>query len=174
MSDSLFADTDSNGNEITPGRSATATQRHIQRMADVIRDDYGITPDHAHRVALFLHNGHSLRFHHLQRRGVMVSDIIRDGIRLTGDATIATDTPESFTGSVCTDCVMAIVNADTSDISDLTDWQTRVEATNATDNGRYDVVHVEGDLFFSWAPCDYCNSPLGGDRHDVVFIPRTV
>lgn len=25
---------------------------------------------------------------------------------------------------------------------------------------------------FSWDPCDFCNSPLGGDRHPAVLSPR--
>ena len=26
--------------------------------------------------------------------------------------------------------------------------------------------------YFSWAPCDICNSTLGGDRHDVTIVSR--
>ena len=77
----------------------------------------------------------------------------------------------SHTGSVCIDCVMAIANADTSGIDDVGTWAALVENTDATEDGKYTVVvDCDGEPYFSYWPCDYCGSSLGGDRHAVTFL----
>lgn len=83
-----------------------------------------------------------------------------------------TNSHEHIPGSVCVDCLMAIANGDTSGIEDLGAWSAAVDATNATENGRYDVLPVGDETYFSSSRCDYCSGTLAGDRHDVVFIAR--
>jgi hypothetical protein len=77
-------------------------------------------------------------------------------------------------GSVCVDCLMAIANSDTSGISDVDKWAAAVDATDATENGRYRVVVTGDESYFSSSRCDYCSDPLAGDRIDVVFIADTI
>lgn len=84
---------------------------------------------------------------------------------------------EEITGEACIDCVGVIANADTTGVEDLADWQRRVEAIDASDGGRYVVVlscadDCEG--WFSWSPCDYCGSALGGERHPIAFLETGV
>lgn len=76
------------------------------------------------------------------------------------------------TGYVCADCLMVIANADTSGIADVDAWADAVKRTNATENGRYDVVVGDDELTFSRTSCDYCGTTLDGYRHEVVFFDR--
>lgn len=82
----------------------------------------------------------------------------------------------TYDGAVCVDCLMVIANGDTSGISDLPGWESRVTAKNATDNGRYVVVPAgysdddDDPTYFGKSPCDYCGDTLAGDRHPVAFI----
>ena len=75
-----------------------------------------------------------------------------------------------ITGTVCTDCIMAIVNGDTSGIEDYAGWESGVLQANSTDNGRYRIVHVGEEAHYSTSRCDHCRTSYHGDRHDVVFI----
>lgn len=87
-------------------------------------------------------------------------------------------TPETeyAEGVACTDCLMALANGDTSGISDLAEWEARVEDHDATQNGAYQVVVVGGDedteSYFSSESCDYCGTRLAGDRYPIVFFTR--
>ena len=81
------------------------------------------------------------------------------------------NTDNDFAGSVCTDCLMAIANGDTSGIDDVATWEIDVAQRNSTDNGRYNVVPMsDGEPYFSSCMCDYCGTRLAGDRHDVVYL----
>ena len=80
------------------------------------------------------------------------------------------DDDDRITGSVCVDCRMAIANGDTSGIDDYATWSAGVDAVDATDGGRYQVVPVGDETYFGRGSCDYCGSTLAGDRHDVEFI----
>ncbi len=80
-----------------------------------------------------------------------------------------------FGGLVCVDCVMAIANGDTSGVEDFEVWESGVESLDACESGRYTVVigatdEDSDDAGFSWSPCDYCGSRLGGDRFHATFI----
>jgi hypothetical protein len=81
-----------------------------------------------------------------------------------------TDTPPTADGSVCTDCLIAIANGDTSGISDVDTWSAAVDATDACESGAYSVVITGDESYFSSSRCDYCSDPLAGDRVDVQFI----
>jgi hypothetical protein len=80
---------------------------------------------------------------------------------------------EQFAGAVCVDCVMVIANGDASGIADYDGWSLRVALTDATENGRYDVVVVGDESYFGTSSCDFCRDELHGDRVDVVFIDRS-
>ena len=74
-------------------------------------------------------------------------------------------------GSVCVDCLMFLANGDTPQELDeagtekwVAEFVRRTEGTHIFLAGPEDC---EG--WFSWSPCDACGSPLGGDRHPVVF-----
>lgn len=92
--------------------------------------------------------------------------IIEYADQLIGDGQI-TETP---CHSVCIDCLMAIANADTSGISDVDKWAAAVDATDATEDGRYRVVVTGDESYFSSSRCDFCSDSLAGDRIDVLFI----
>lgn len=77
---------------------------------------------------------------------------------------------EQFPGSVCTDCLMVITNADSSGIQDISAWEKRVCEKNPTENGRYSVVPLgNSENYFSKCSCDYCGISLAGNRQDVIF-----
>lgn len=98
--------------------------------------------------------------------------VIEYADQLIKDGRITDTPPVDPDGAVCTDCLMAIANADTSGIADIDAWSAGVDATDATDGGRYDVVPVGDETHFGTSSCDYCGTSLHGDRHDVVFIAR--
>lgn len=81
-----------------------------------------------------------------------------------------TESVPTAPGSVCVDCLMAIANADTSGIEDVNRWAAAVDATDATESGRYRVVVTGEESYFSSSRCDYCSDPLAGDRINVEFI----
>jgi hypothetical protein len=83
-----------------------------------------------------------------------------------------TETPPQVDGSVCVDCVMAIANGDTSGNANVEDWAARIDATDPTEGGKYDVVVTGDESHFGTSRCDYCATTLHGDRFDVAFIAR--
>ena len=72
-------------------------------------------------------------------------------------------TTDGWVGEICVDCAMFHANNDTSGMDE--DTFTRV-VQGATG---YRIV-VGGDAGFSWQWCDACDSPLGGDRCNAVFL----
>jgi hypothetical protein len=74
-------------------------------------------------------------------------------------------------GSCCTDCLMMIVNNDSTGIEDRAAWSAGVERLDATDGGRLHAVPAgNSSLWFGTSDCDYCGSGLHGDRHAIVFL----
>jgi hypothetical protein len=88
------------------------------------------------------------------------------------------DEPDTYDGLLCADCLMVVANADGSGVSDLEAWESRVEAHNPTDDGRFDVVVGDaddpenGERTFSRQRCDYCGTQLAGYRHPAVWLER--
>ena len=96
------------------------------------------------------------------------------------------NTPETFDIAVCVDCLMLIANGETP--PDMTragtnKWLAGIDqiwhgyhvaagmtaekhsetGCDCRQSGEKDCSAEES--YFSWAPCDYCRRPLGGDRH---------
>jgi hypothetical protein len=78
----------------------------------------------------------------------------------------------AFTGYACADCIMVIANADTSGIEDVADWEARVEATDCTYGGKYDVVPGHDVIDFGTQRCRYCGTWDSGYRNEIVFLER--
>jgi hypothetical protein len=77
-------------------------------------------------------------------------------------------------GEACVDCLMLVANGETPpnmDKVETAEYLARVETRTA---GFHVIPACPEDCegSFSWSPCDVCGSPLGGDRHPVVFDPR--
>lgn len=73
--------------------------------------------------------------------------------------------------SVCVDCMVLIANGD---LPDDEERAAEVGAMKGIDDG-WDVVMScpdECEGWFSWQPCDACQSSLGGDRHPAVMMRR--
>jgi hypothetical protein len=80
----------------------------------------------------------------------------------------------AFTGYACADCIIVIANADTSGITDVDAWQSAVESTNATLDGKYVVVPGTDEIDFGTQRCLYCGTWLAGYRHEIAFLAQAV
>lgn len=73
--------------------------------------------------------------------------------------------------SICVDCAYASSNGfDT----EFPEGFTESYVANANELGAEPSV-ICGDNeylcgYFSWRPCEFCGSPLGGDRHTAVLV----
>lgn len=99
---------------------------------------------------------------------------------------------ETAPGQVCTECRAALVNGDTSGMTDAerATWEAGVAATAGLWEGwtpagdLCDVVDLSGDCpcgpeehtydgHFSATDCNYCGTRLGGQRFQFAFIRET-
>jgi hypothetical protein len=69
---------------------------------------------------------------------------------------------------------MAIANADTSGIADVDAWQSAVESTNATLDGKYVVVPGTDEIDFGTQRCRYCGTWDAGYRHEIAFLSNGI
>lgn len=81
-----------------------------------------------------------------------------------------TETAPTAPGSICVDCLMHVANSDQSGIANVDKWAAAVDATDATESGRYRVVVTGDETYFSSSRCDFCSDPLAGARIDVEFV----
>lgn len=81
-------------------------------------------------------------------------------------------TPDPITPThwVCVDCLMVLMNGDSSGIPDE-QVQTIEHACSQHGNLVY-VGDEDTDQTFSRSPCDCCRSPLGGSRHAFLQLER--
>lgn len=80
-----------------------------------------------------------------------------------------------YEGHVCADCASAIASGDESGVpEDMYDeWLAGIEATTLFEVGAVVLACEEDcDGYFSYSPCDYCGSRLGGDRHPIAVLSR--
>lgn len=73
-------------------------------------------------------------------------------------------------GECCVDCLHYLANGDQP--TDRDAWGARVNARWTADELRHASAACEEncDGSFSWKPCGFCGSPLGGDRHSFVIL----
>jgi hypothetical protein len=81
------------------------------------------------------------------------------------------DTLERIEMEVCVDCL--VIDANGPDEVDP-EAVARFEAASILNEGWTYANNCPEDCegWFSWTPCDYCGSTLGGDRHPAVLIKR--
>ena len=63
---------------------------------------------------------------------------------------------------ICIDCVVLSVNGE----------ETSPEHMEAFAEAGMSIlnVHTDTDPHFSWSPCNFCNSPLGGNRYEADIL----
>lgn len=74
----------------------------------------------------------------------------------------------------CMDCVQLIANGEVPhDWTDaqIEEWESRIEE-RWKDSETHAVIGGEEDTeaYFSWRPCGYCGSSLGGDRYPIALL----
>lgn len=73
--------------------------------------------------------------------------------------------------SVCTDCILLLANGEVIDghgVDETAEHANRMRAHL----GDAEVVPGGDELGFSWADCEGCGSPLGGDRFTATIFHR--
>ena len=77
---------------------------------------------------------------------------------------------ETMTGKVCVDCLMVLAGYPHDELGyDVSASIAAIE--RKASSGVYVDIACEEDCEggFSWFPCSLCKSPLGGDRHRVMY-----
>lgn len=71
-------------------------------------------------------------------------------------------------GTACVDCAMILANDDDSGMT--TEQAERSRAGIAAERAEGYQIVVDGDPFFSKAPCLICRETLNGDRYETVYL----
>jgi hypothetical protein len=66
------------------------------------------------------------------------------------------------TANICHDCLMVYANHE-----ETTDehMEAFMEAPHSITD-----INTEKEAWFSWSPCDNCQSPLGGNRYEAIVL----
>jgi len=82
-----------------------------------------------------------------------------------------TDMHVIFEGQACVDCTLIIANDDGSGITDPAQHRQNIAHVGLGKLGGV-VMACDDDCegYFSWSPCDYCGSTLGGERHPIAVL----
>lgn len=96
---------------------------------------------------------------------------------------MSTDTDNACDLRICSDCLFIIANGENGEWGEgeYAEWEARCEAAWPTkhtitlgrlhasyhnaDHDAETCVDCDDNLGFSWRSCDYCRSPLGGERY---------
>lgn len=75
---------------------------------------------------------------------------------------------------VCVDCLAIDANgADSIDDGEaVARFERAMETATRSGYVYANACPEECEGSFSWRPCDFCGSTLGGDRHPAVLIPK--
>jgi hypothetical protein len=73
---------------------------------------------------------------------------------------------------VCVDCLMVDANGESEGIEPEALARIEKAYTDATADGWYYANNCDENCegWFSWSPCGFCGSTLGGDRHPAVLL----
>ncbi len=76
--------------------------------------------------------------------------------------------------SVCVDCLMIDANGPSEVDPEAVERFSRAMASAVADGWDYaNACGEDCEGWFSWSPCGFCGSPLGGDRHPAVLLKRS-
>lgn len=78
---------------------------------------------------------------------------------------VAEPVDAQYRASVCVDCMLATEGV----LEDPAAWSGREKWEHALDGCTLAVIVTDEEPWFSWAPCDTCRSPLGGDRWPLLI-----